>query len=162
VHDASEPVVVFDVLSKSTGWYDQTRKLKDDESVSVIPQYICISESEPRVSEWLRDDAGQLVPQEDIAELDAELTVVGLQVPLHLADIYAECASSGELPAPGLCGADVLVLDGEAPKRLRTALGGNRANHANEEAFAGVRWFARHHSRTWRSTQRLEERPPRL
>jgi Uma2 family endonuclease len=89
-HDASEPVVVFEVLSKSTGWYDQTQKLRDYASVATIRQYVCISQSECRVSVWLRDVEGRLVQQGDLVELDAELAIVRLQQPLRVADIYEE------------------------------------------------------------------------
>jgi Uma2 family endonuclease len=87
-HDASEPTIVFEVLSESTKWYDQTKKIKDYESVSTIRQYVCISQEEPRVSIWLKDADGRLIAQDDLAEADAELLIVGLHEPLRLTDIY--------------------------------------------------------------------------
>ena len=54
-HDATEPRVLFEILSQSTGWYDQTRKLRDYQSIPAVSQYICISQFEARVSFWLRD-----------------------------------------------------------------------------------------------------------
>jgi len=102
-HDASEPAVVFEVLSKSTGWYDQTQKVKDYASVPTIRQYVCISQSEPRISVWLRDVEGRFVQQEDLVEIDGELAIAGLREPLRVADIYEE-TGFGDTPASGLAG----------------------------------------------------------
>ena len=88
--DASEPSVIFEVLSKSTGWYDQTQKVKDYASVSTIRQYVCISQSEPRISVWLRDEDGRLVQLDDLVERDAALSIVGFQEPMRLVEIYEE------------------------------------------------------------------------
>ncbi len=87
-HDASEPRVVFEVLSQSTGWYDQTRKLRDYERVDSIQQYVCISQSEARVSLWLRGKDGRLVPQDDILQGEVAIHLGPHAPPLALADIY--------------------------------------------------------------------------
>ncbi|RIY02061.1 Uma2 family endonuclease [Aureimonas flava] len=87
-HDASEPNVVFEVLSQSTGWYDQTRKLRDYESVASIRQYVCVSQSETRVSLWLRDDVGRLVPQDDILHGSVAIDLATTSFALPLAEIY--------------------------------------------------------------------------
>jgi Uma2 family endonuclease len=87
-HDASQPTVIFEVLSKSTRWYDQTKKVRDYASLPSVQQYICISQAEPRISNWRRDSEGKLLPQDDIVDSEAELAVVGLQQALRVADIY--------------------------------------------------------------------------
>lgn len=87
-HDASEPFVIFEVLSKSTGWYDQTRKLRDYESVPTIRQYVCVSQSEVRVSLWLRDESGRLMPQDDVLQGDIAIGLGLSSLTLPLADIY--------------------------------------------------------------------------
>ncbi|MCK5933892.1 MAG: Uma2 family endonuclease [Fulvimarina manganoxydans] len=86
--EASKPVVVFEVLSKSTAWYDQTRKFRDYEACPDILHYVCVSQSEVRVSVWLRDGDGRLVAQDDITDLTATLDLPAIRVDLALADIY--------------------------------------------------------------------------
>ena len=87
-HDASQPAVIFEVLSKSTGWYDQTQKVRDYDSVATVRQYVCISQSEPRVSTWLRDGEDRLVQQADILEGEMSLAVEDHAVTLPLVSIY--------------------------------------------------------------------------
>jgi Uma2 family endonuclease len=89
-HDASRPTVVFEVLSDSTGWFDQTRKLRDYDSVASIRQSICVSQSEPRVLVWRRDGSGRLVPDAILVEGALQLDLEGLMADLSLADIYEE------------------------------------------------------------------------
>ena len=87
-HDASEARIVFEVLSQSTGWYDQTRKLRDYESVPTVRQYVCISQSEPRVSVWLKGEDGRFVQQDDILAGELSLYIEGSPISLPLTDIY--------------------------------------------------------------------------
>ena len=46
---AQEPVAVFEVLPKSTGWIDQSLKLRDYDATPSIRTYVLISQDEP---EW--------------------------------------------------------------------------------------------------------------
>ncbi len=90
-HDATRPTVVFEVLSDSTEWFDQTRKLRDYDSVASIRSYVCVSQSEPRVLIWRRDgSSGRLVPDAVLVEGSLRLDLEGLTVELPLADIYEE------------------------------------------------------------------------
>lgn len=95
--DASEPAVIFEVLSKSTGWYDQTQKVRDYDSVPTVRQYICVSQSEMRASVWLRGGDGRLIQQPDILEGDLSLTLGDGSFVLSLAGIY-EGTGLFELP----------------------------------------------------------------
>lgn len=76
---AQEPVAVFEVLSKSTAWIDQTLKLRDYNSVPTIQFYVLISQDEPRVLVYTRDDVRRLSAQ------SAQL-LEGLVQSLSLAD----------------------------------------------------------------------------
>ena len=87
-HDASEPTIAFEVLSDSTGWYDQTRKLRDYDSVPSIRQYVCVSQSERRVLVWLRDASGGLVPEAVVFDGVLRLHLGAATVDLPLAEIY--------------------------------------------------------------------------
>lgn len=57
---AQEPVAVFEVLSKSTGWIDQSLKLRDYDATPAIRTYVLISQDEQRALVYLRDADGRL------------------------------------------------------------------------------------------------------
>jgi Uma2 family endonuclease len=57
---AQEPVAVFEVLSKSTGWIDQGLKLRDYDATPGIRSYVLISQDEQRAMVYTRDTDGRL------------------------------------------------------------------------------------------------------
>src|SRR5271165_4472204 len=57
---AREPVAAFEVLSKSTGWIDQSLKLRDYDATPSIRTYVLISQDEVRAMVYTRDAAGRL------------------------------------------------------------------------------------------------------
>jgi Uma2 family endonuclease len=57
---AQEPVAVFEVLSKSTAWIDQSLKLRDHDATPTIRTYVLISQDEQRALLYLRDADGRL------------------------------------------------------------------------------------------------------
>jgi Uma2 family endonuclease len=57
---AQEPVVVLEVLSKSTGWIDQSLKLRDYDATPSIRAYVLISQDELRALVYARDVDGRL------------------------------------------------------------------------------------------------------
>jgi hypothetical protein len=52
---AQEPVAVFEVLSKSTGWIDQSLKLHDYDGTPSIRTYVLISQDEKLAMTYTRD-----------------------------------------------------------------------------------------------------------
>jgi Uma2 family endonuclease len=59
---AQEPMAVFEVLSKSTAWIDQSLKLRDYDATPSIRTYVLISQDEPRALIYTRDENGHLGP----------------------------------------------------------------------------------------------------
>ena len=57
---AQDPVAVFEVLSRSTAWIDQSLKLRDYDATPGIRHYVLISQDEPRVLVYQRDGQGRL------------------------------------------------------------------------------------------------------
>ena len=57
---AQEPVAVFEVLSKTTGWIDQSLKLRDYDATPSIRTYVLISQDEKRALVYSRDQDGRL------------------------------------------------------------------------------------------------------
>jgi Uma2 family endonuclease len=59
---AQEPVAVFEVLSKSTAWLDQSLKLRDYDATASIRYYVLINQDEPRALIYDRDASGRFGP----------------------------------------------------------------------------------------------------
>jgi Uma2 family endonuclease len=82
---AQEPVAGFEVLSKSTGWIDQSLKLRDYDATPSIRTYVLISQDEPRTMVYTRDGNGRLGIQSAVLLEDADASIeireLGLALP---------------------------------------------------------------------------------
>ncbi len=87
---AQEPVAVFEVLSKSTAWLDQTRKLRAYDATPSIRLYSLISQDDVRALIYRRDGTGRLSTQDsDLLEtLQDAIALPGLDIELPLAVLY--------------------------------------------------------------------------
>ncbi len=87
---AQEPMAVFEVLSKCTGWIDQSLKLRDYDATPEICYYVLISQDEMRAMVDMRDEAGRLGIQSAVllegAEASVEIPELGLALPF--SDLY--------------------------------------------------------------------------
>ena len=76
---------MFEVLSKSTGWIDQTLKLRDYDATPSIRTYVLISQDEKRAVVYTRDADGQLGIQSAVllegAEASVEIPALELVLP---------------------------------------------------------------------------------
>jgi Uma2 family endonuclease len=85
---AQEPVAVFEVLSKSTGWIDQSLKLRDYDATPTIRTYVLISQDERRAMVYSRDEAGRLDIQSAIllegADASIEIPDLDLTLPFSV------------------------------------------------------------------------------
>lgn len=87
-NNASEPRVVFEVLSKSTAWVDLHDKLRDYERTPTIQHYVIVTQNAAKVVVWTRTPHGHLVPGDDITGLAAEITLSALGLSLPLSALY--------------------------------------------------------------------------
>jgi Uma2 family endonuclease len=82
---AQEPVAVFEVLSKSTGWIDQSLKLRDYDATPTIRTYVLISQDEKRALVYTRDQDGRLGIQSAVllegTDVLVEIPEFGLALP---------------------------------------------------------------------------------
>ncbi len=87
---AQEPVAVFGVLSRSTAWIDQTIKLRDYDSVASIRFYVLISQDEPRVLVYRRDESGRLAAHaaQLLEGLSAFLVLTDPDVTIPLQNLF--------------------------------------------------------------------------
>lgn len=89
--EAQQPVAVFEVLSRSTAWIDQGKKLRDYDATPGIQHYVLISQDEARVMMYSRNDNGRLDVRDAILleELGATLGLPAAGIEVPLAEIYA-------------------------------------------------------------------------
>lgn len=87
---AQEPVAVFEVLSRSTAWVDQGRKLRDYDATLGIRHYVLISQDELSVMIYTRNDSGRLDIRDAVLleDHDAVLQLSGVGISIPLAEIY--------------------------------------------------------------------------
>src|SRR5271157_789354 len=82
---AQEPVAVFEVLSKSTGWIDQSLKLRAYDATPTIRTYVLISQDEQRAIVYTHDENGRLGIQSAVllegADASIEIPEFGLALP---------------------------------------------------------------------------------
>jgi Uma2 family endonuclease len=82
---AQEPVAVFEVLSKSTGWIDQSLKLRDYDATPSVRTYVLISQDELRAMVYARDADGRLGIQSAVllegVAASVEISELGLVLP---------------------------------------------------------------------------------
>jgi Uma2 family endonuclease len=85
---AQQPVVVFEVLSRSTGWIDQSLKLRDYDATPTIRYYVLISQDEQRAMVYTRDEDGRLGVRRAVllegADAGVEIPAVGVAVPFSV------------------------------------------------------------------------------
>jgi Uma2 family endonuclease len=97
---AQEPVAVFAVLSRSTAWVDQGKKLRDYDATPGIRYYVLVSQDDPRIMVYMRNDSGRLDIRDAVLlenpEATLELPGVGISMPLSI--IY-DGLELGRLPA---------------------------------------------------------------
>jgi len=100
---AQEPVAVFEVLSKSTGWIDQSLKLRDYDATPTIRTYVLISQDEMRAMVYMRDTNGRLGIQSAVllegVDASIEIPEFGLAVPFSALYEGLELASD-RVPTP--------------------------------------------------------------
>lgn len=98
---AQEPVAVFEVLSKSTAWIDQTLKLRGYDATPTIRYYVLISQDEQRALFYTRDRDGRLATR-DAALLegaDAAIELPGFDLILPFAALYEGIEFVADRPA---------------------------------------------------------------
>ena len=87
---AQEPNTVFDVLSRSTAWVDQAKKLRDYNATPVIRYNVLVSQDEPRIMVYVRNDNGRLDIRDAVLleDADATLELPGIGISMPLSVIY--------------------------------------------------------------------------
>jgi Uma2 family endonuclease len=90
----SNPVVVVEVLSKSTEGYDRGAKFDLYRALETLQEYVLVSSKEPRILVFTRDPDGAWVFR-DFSGLDAVCHLRSLDCSLPLAQVYENIPFTG-------------------------------------------------------------------
>lgn len=98
---AQEPVAVFEVLSKSTAWIDQTLKLRAYDATPTIRYYALISQDEQRALVYTRDRDGRFGAQSAalLEGADASIDIPEFDLTLPFAALYEGIEFVADRPA---------------------------------------------------------------
>jgi Uma2 family endonuclease len=82
------PVVIIEVLSKSTEAYDRGKKFEHYRTIPSLREYVLISQEEPLVQRFLRNenDSWTLLPS--VSELSSSVALRSIGIELPLSEIY--------------------------------------------------------------------------
>ena len=86
----TNPTVVVEVLSPSTEAYDRGFKSSEYRKIASLKEYAFLSQSEPRVEVYSRNDNGEWGVFSESVGLDAVCHFRSLDCAIRLADIYAD------------------------------------------------------------------------
>jgi len=89
---ATDPVVVFEVLSPSTMRYDRGIKLERYREIRSLKQIVLVYQDSVRVEAWTRGDEDWAEEPAILLSLDEALPVPALQTELPLSAIYDRVA----------------------------------------------------------------------
>jgi Uma2 family endonuclease len=84
--EAAEPRVVFEVLSPSTEWFDQTQKLEDYQSIASVTHVVFLAQDRKLARIWTRGATGWAMAE--LAGDDAAVELTALQITLPFAELY--------------------------------------------------------------------------
>jgi Uma2 family endonuclease len=81
------PVVIFEVLSRSTEAYDRGEKFERYKSIETLTDYVLVSQDRARIEHFSRQPGGswELV---EVSGLDASLDIASVNCRLPLAEVY--------------------------------------------------------------------------
>ncbi len=84
----TKPVVIFEVLSKSTESYDRGTKLEAYCSISSLQAYLLVSQNEPKVEMYSRTEHGEFWTYVSLIGLEKEIEIESIGVRLQLSEVY--------------------------------------------------------------------------
>jgi Uma2 family endonuclease len=90
------PVLLAEVLSESTEAYDRGKKFEHYRQIPSLREYLLISQAEPRIEQFIRQETGDWLLREAAGTAGA-LELPSLQIPLELGEVFARIAFT---PAP--------------------------------------------------------------
>jgi Uma2 family endonuclease len=84
----TQPIVVIEVLSRSTDYEHHVQKLARYKKRDSLCQYVVFDQKEPRAFVWTKDATGWPERPEKIEGADGVVALPSIAAQLHLAEIY--------------------------------------------------------------------------
>ncbi|HJQ31566.1 MAG TPA: Uma2 family endonuclease [Pyrinomonadaceae bacterium] len=81
------PVVIFEVLSRSTHTYDRGEKFERYKTIEGLTDYVLVSQDRPRLEHFSRRPDGEW-SRAELTETDSALVLNSINCRLTLADVY--------------------------------------------------------------------------
>jgi Uma2 family endonuclease len=83
------PLVIIEILSKSTEQYDRTEKFDAYKGIESLQEYVLVSQRAPHIEIFTRKNRLEWLYAERFA-LDDDILLYSVEFSLHLADVYAK------------------------------------------------------------------------
>lgn len=84
------PVLVAEVLSRSTGDYDRGEKFRSYRSIESLAEFLFIGQDAPFIEHYVKTENGWLL--QDVTGTDGKLALTSVPVELELADLFDKVA----------------------------------------------------------------------
>lgn len=84
------PVLVAEVLSRSTGDYDRGEKFRCYRSIESLAEFLLIGQDAPFIEHYVKTENGWLL--QDVTGTDGKLALASVPVELELADLFDKVA----------------------------------------------------------------------
>jgi Uma2 family endonuclease len=81
------PVVIFEILSRSTEAYDRGEKFERYKTIETLTDYVLVSQDSPRLEHFSRQPDG-VWSLTEVSGLDASLDLASINCGLPLAEVY--------------------------------------------------------------------------
>jgi Uma2 family endonuclease len=85
----TNPIVLLEVVSPSTETVDRNQKLKEYTQIASLQEYVIITQDEPLVERYLRQDSGDWIYTQ-VTGLDGVLDLPSIGYKLALVDVYSQ------------------------------------------------------------------------
>ena len=82
------PTLLAEVLSDSTEAYDRGKKFEHYRQIPTLKEYLLVSQKEPRIEQFLRDDSSEWRLRE-AAGLEARLELPSVKITIALSEVFA-------------------------------------------------------------------------
>jgi Uma2 family endonuclease len=84
----TNPTVLIEVLSPSTEIYDRVRKFEHYRALDSLREYVLVSQDEPRIEQYVRQEDGKTWLFSEQTGLAANLTLPSIQCQVSFTEIY--------------------------------------------------------------------------
>ena len=81
------PMLIVEVLSRTTEWFDRGRKLIAYRLIPSLQEYVLVAQEEPRVERYSRNPDGTWL-YTDVSGMDSTIKLVSLDADVPLSEIY--------------------------------------------------------------------------